>query len=295
MANYYNPDQLRRNLNGMTPGNIQQPRTNPTVQPAVPNNASPTAVTPAANGRSDAWRDIQMTGKAKDDYQALLGAQPGSYQGTWADQIRQGMQGILDTKPFNYDINVDPLYQQIKDQYIKQGRQAMMDVQGQSAALTGGYGNTYGVLAGQQAYDDSLGQLSQMAPELAQLAEQKYYNDLQRRSSAVEQLAGMDDTEYQRFQYDTQQYETKLADAYQKYKASQGGGGKKRTDPRTDAEWFMGVSDETGYDVDESIDAVSRQMGWTKDYTEDVRTIVHQYTDYQLEQKQREDILAAGG
>ena len=54
---------------------------------------------------------------------------------------------------FKYNVNADPLYQQYKDQYIQGGKLAMMDTMGKAAALTGGYGSTYGQQVGQQDID----------------------------------------------------------------------------------------------------------------------------------------------
>ena len=53
--------------------------------------------------QSAAWRDIQMTGKAKTDYKNILGAQPGAYQG-YGQQIGQTMNNLLGQRPFNYDV-----------------------------------------------------------------------------------------------------------------------------------------------------------------------------------------------
>lgn len=227
--NIMTAEEVQRAVNGGTPGQM-----NGTWD--VPNNAGGTApygnpaITPVTGGgttpASAAWRDVQATGKASIDYQALLKAQPGSYQSRYGAQMDQTLNQLLNRRPFEYDVNTDALYQQIKDNYIKQGRQAMMDTQGQSAALTGGYGNTYGVAASQQAYQDSLGALADRVPELYQLAQQRYLNDENSQRQNLAALQGLDESEYQRYQYDTQQYEAKLADAYQKFKASQGGGGR---------------------------------------------------------------------
>jgi hypothetical protein len=277
------PETVRQTVEA---GGGGQQITRPAMNPALGavKNAGYTAVTPVTGmdqtQGSSAWPDVQQTGKAKTDYQALMGAQPGAYQSLYGTQTQQTLNNLLGQQPFQYDVNTDALYQQIKDNYIRNGRQAMMNTQGQSAALTGGYGNSYGVLAGQQAYQDSLGNLSAQIPELYKLAYNRYLGDENSQRQNLAALQGLDQTDYQRYQYDVQQYDAKLKEAYQKYKASQGSGGK-RTDPRKDAEWFINYSDYTGLDVDASIDSVATQMGWTPQYTESVKTITHQYTDYQ--------------
>jgi hypothetical protein len=50
----------------------------------------------------------------------------------------KAMNEILNRKDFSYDLNGDMLYQQYKDNYINQGKMAMMDTMGQASAMTGG-------------------------------------------------------------------------------------------------------------------------------------------------------------
>jgi hypothetical protein len=80
----------------------------------------------------------------------------------------------LDRNPFTYDVNADALYQQLKDNYIQQGKMAMEDAMGQAAAMTGGYGNSYAATVGNQAYQVHLENLNDIIPELYQMALEKY-------------------------------------------------------------------------------------------------------------------------
>lgn len=81
---------------------------------------------------------------------------------------------ILNREDFSYDLSGDALYQQYKDQYMRQGSLAMQDTMGQAAALTGGYGNSYAQTVGQQAYNQYLGRLNEVVPELYSLARSRY-------------------------------------------------------------------------------------------------------------------------
>ena len=128
-----------------------------------------------------------------------------AYNNVYNGAMETLMNGLLNQKPFQYDVNADGLYQQIKDNYIKQGRQAMMDTQGQSAALTGGYGNSYGVSAGQQAYQESLGNLAGMIPELQQLAFQQYQQEQNDKRNNLEALNKLESQEYARWMDENQQ------------------------------------------------------------------------------------------
>ena len=100
---------------------------------------------------------------------------PGEWSGgTYGKGMDEALQKVLNRDKFQYDINGDALYQQYKDRYIQQGKQAMMDTVGQAAALTGGYGNSYAQQAGQQTYQGYLQGLNDKVPELYQMALQRY-------------------------------------------------------------------------------------------------------------------------
>ena len=92
------------------------------------------------------------------------------YAGTYEEQLAQLYDQITGRDPFSYDVNMDPIYQNYKDQYIQGGKRAMQDTMGQAAGLTGGYGSTYSQAAGQQAYDQYLTQLTNKIPELYEMA-----------------------------------------------------------------------------------------------------------------------------
>lgn len=77
-------------------------------------------------------------------------------------------------KPFSYDYTNDPVYKAYEQSYTNKGKLAMEDTIAQSAALTGGYGNTYGHVAGQQVYDNYMQSLSDIIPDLYNDAYSKY-------------------------------------------------------------------------------------------------------------------------
>ena len=93
------------------------------------------------------------------------------------DAYDQAINALTNREKFKYDLNGDALYQQYKDQYITQGKQAMMDTIGQASAMTGGYGNSYAATVGNQTYQGYLQQLNNKIPELYQLALDKYNSE----------------------------------------------------------------------------------------------------------------------
>lgn len=93
---------------------------------------------------------------------------------SWAQRMQALMGELEQREPFSYDPNSDMLYRQYRDQYQTLGRQAMEDTVGQAAALTGGYGSTYGESAGAAAYESWLNRLNDRIPELYALRQDAY-------------------------------------------------------------------------------------------------------------------------
>ena len=134
------------------------------------------------------YSDIDLS-KYNDGYQASSGVQTaqklkesaesavrnyGKFNYANQDAYQSAMDAILNRKAFSYDLNADALYQQYKNQYTALGKMAMTDTVGKAAALTGGYGNSYAVTAGNQAYQGYLQQLNDVVPELYSLALSTY-------------------------------------------------------------------------------------------------------------------------
>nr|DAQ56952.1 MAG TPA: hypothetical protein [Caudoviricetes sp.] len=124
------------------------------------------------------YKDYQESDRVKKlaERLAQLEAQkPGDWTGgQYGQQMQDALDAIRNRKKFSYDLNSDALYQQYKDKYVQQGKQAMQDTMGQAAALTGGYASTYGQAVGQQQYDAYLQNLNDVVPELYQLALSRY-------------------------------------------------------------------------------------------------------------------------
>lgn len=125
-----------------------------------------------------------------------FGQQAPTYQGTYENQLNDLYGRIANRKPFSYDVNADPLYDLYKDKYIQGGKLAMKDTMGQAAALTGGYGNTYGQQVGQQAYDAYLQNLSAVIPELYGMAYDKWKDQGNDLKDLYGMVGARRDTEY---------------------------------------------------------------------------------------------------
>lgn len=105
---------------------------------------------------------------------AALASKPKDFDYDQYGRILGMMQEYQGREPFSYDLNADMLYQQYKNQYMQNGQRAMQDTVGQVSALNGGYASSYAQTAGQQAYNNELGKLNDVIPELYQLAYNRY-------------------------------------------------------------------------------------------------------------------------
>lgn len=121
----------------------------------------------------------------EDNIQAIFDRLNGAYKGnapTWTPKYESEIEDILDEignrDPFEYDLMDDPMYQQYRDSYIREGKRAMEDTAAQTAAMTGGYGSTYGATAAQQSYDRYLEGLNDVVPQLEQTAYGRYRDEL---------------------------------------------------------------------------------------------------------------------
>lgn len=133
---------------------------------------SPTYVKPAAtaeNSNVDALFD-----KFNNAYKNAAPTWTPQYE----KQIGRILSNITNRDAFSYDMNEDSLYQQYRDQYIREGQRAMKDTMAQTAALSGGYANTAGAIAAQQGYDNYLAQLNDRVPQLEQQAYGRYADEL---------------------------------------------------------------------------------------------------------------------
>lgn len=157
---------------------------------------------------------LEAAGAALAEHEAN---QPKPYQSKYGTQIQSLLDNLLNRESFRYDAAADPLYQQYAEQYNRGGQMAMKNAMAQSAALTGGYGNSYAQQVGQQAYQGYMQELSGMIPQLQQAAYDMYRDEGDTMRSNLGMLQGMDDTDYGRYRDDVGDYWTMMDYLYGKY------------------------------------------------------------------------------
>lgn len=168
-------------------------------------------------------------------------AQSQGYQSGYQKQLDDTMEKILNREQFSYDLNGDALWKQYEDQYTQKGKMAMMDTMGQAAAMTGGYGSSYGQTVGQQAYQGYLQEMNQMIPELYQLALQRYQMEGDQLMDQYGLIADRDDRDYGRYVDDRnwqyQQDRDAVADSQWQQQFDYQQGRDQIADERYDKEW----------------------------------------------------------
>lgn len=121
------------------------------------------------------------------------------YAGAYDGQLKELYDQIVNRDPFSYDINKDMLYQQYANEYARNGKLAMMDTMGQAAALTGGYGSSYGQQVGQQTYHAYLQQLGDIVPDLYDKAYAHYQDEGDQLMQQYAMMGDLADDEYAKF------------------------------------------------------------------------------------------------
>lgn len=129
------------------------------------------------------------------------------YDSRFDEQIADLYNQIVGRKAFAYNPSEDAMFKNYEQLYTRKGKEAMRDTMGQAAALTGGYGNSYGQAVGQQTYDSFMQELTALLPELEQAALQKYNQEGDRLTQQYGLLTDLENRDYSRWQGDQAQLE----------------------------------------------------------------------------------------
>lgn len=135
------------------------------------------------------------------------GSSAPTYQDAYSAKIDEMLNNLLNRQDFAYNAEADPLFQQYKASYTRQGNRAMKDTLGEVAAQTGGLASSYATTAASQANDNYMSQLNDKIPELQQLAYEMYLGDYNKDVSNLGLMQGVSDSQYGR-------YRDKMGDFY---------------------------------------------------------------------------------
>lgn len=119
------------------------------------------------------------------------------YESKYADQIQDLFDSIQNRDPFTYSPDADVSYQSYAEKYRNAGQKARDDTLGSMAAMTGGIPSSYAMTAAQQAQNNYNAALSDVLPQLEQLAYSKYVSEGNDMRQNLSTLMQMDNQAYQ--------------------------------------------------------------------------------------------------
>ena len=196
--------------------------------------------------------------QAQQALQQQQANKPGAYQSQYQTGLNDLAGQIQNRDKFQYDVNADALYQQVAQNYLQQGQQAMMDTMGQAAAMTGGYGNSYAQTAGQQMYNQHILGLTEMVPQFQQMALQQYQMEGDRLMDQYQMMLQQEEMAYGRYQDDLNRYYADLDRMQAAY------------DNERDYDYSR-FTDERDFDYGKYQDDLNYQYQLERDQTEDAR------------------------
>ena len=182
---------------------------------AVPGQQTKTAPT----FQSERYTPSGETEQARAELARVQSEKPGGYVSGWDKELDALYDQIASRGAFSYDLGKDPVYRQYREQYQSAGRMAMEDTMGRAAALTGGYGSSYGQQAGQQAYNAYLQKLNEVVPELYAQAREQYDREGSALYDRYDLVRSRDASDYARYRDRVSDYYAELSDARSAYDA----------------------------------------------------------------------------
>lgn len=118
---------------------------------------------------------------------------------------------------FSFDVNNDQLSQMYRDNFMRQGKQAMKETVAQVQSRSGGYGNSYAQQAGQQVQNQYARNFAELYPQLYSIAKSRYDEEGEKlAANYTVAAANMASTQQQLTDYETaiEEYKQKFAQNY---------------------------------------------------------------------------------
>ena len=156
------------------------------------------------------YEDSEEYKRLAEQYAAKQAAAPGAYQ----SRYQQDMDALIDAYnkrgKFNYDQNTDPFFKQYEDMYKRNATLGQRNATAQSAAMTGGYGNSWAQTAGQQIYNQQMQGLNDVSTDLYNLALSRYQAEGSEIMSKYGMLSAADQQAYGRHRDTVADYQNEL-------------------------------------------------------------------------------------
>lgn len=183
------------------------------LDPLSPNSFQQDAKPTYSSNRTGLVDDLLNKQLNYGDYSYDV-AQP-EYTNRYDETIQDLLKQILNREAFSYDPERDQLYSQYRKQYTREGDRAQQNAIGAAAAASGGIPSSYAATAAAQAGDYYAAQMTDKIPELYQLAYNKYMNDYNMKLSDLGAVQGAEQSDYDKYLNELQQYNTNRNFDYQ--------------------------------------------------------------------------------
>ena len=121
------------------------------------------------------------------------------YQSQYQGDIENLLDQIMNREEFSYNPAADPSYQAYSEKYRNEGNRAVQNVLGNAAAMNGGQISSYGLTAAQQAQNAYAAEMSDLIPQLRQMAYETYLDEGAELRNNLSALMSQDDREYGRY------------------------------------------------------------------------------------------------
>lgn len=158
--------------------------------------------------KSKYYEESELVKKARQAVDSQLSQRPGAYESAWQPVVEAALSKLQNRPAFSYDPTGDALYRQYQSQYLRGGREAMVDTAARAAANTGGYGNSYAQTAAQQSYGKYMTELTDKIPELYKLALDRYTRQGDALRQDYDLAKGQENQDYARWRDGITDWET---------------------------------------------------------------------------------------
>lgn len=152
------------------------------------------------------YQQSQAVAAAQANLQNALAMKPGGFTSQYEGQMANIYNNLMNRDPFSYNFNADALYKQYANNYANQAKMAQNQSVAMASGLTGGYGNSYAQIAGQQAYQGAIDQINNVIPELYQIAYGKYQDEGSTLLNQLQMVNNMYQNDYQKYRDDMSDY-----------------------------------------------------------------------------------------
>ena len=220
-------------------------------------NATTDAEREAANRGANELRSSWggYTGGGDGGSFALNPMSPGSfeyasaptYESRYDDTIQDLIGQMLERPDFSYDPSTDPLYQNYRKQYTREGQRATADTLGAAAAASGGIPSSYATTAAGQAGNYYAAQMTDMIPQLQQLAYDQYRNEYEMLLSDLGAVSGAEQMDYSKYQDRLNQYNTDRNFSYGQFLDELNAQNQRRENALSEAVMRGEIGDYGGY------------------------------------------------